>query len=102
MHNRHRFHKNKLRRIRRELTIQNYDPANTLDVFTKPLMVVDEQLASAMSDCSIMSTKMVSHGDWPAILLALALMITLNLMCMVVFVWYWLRRRFVRTVNIKC
>lgn len=104
-HNHNRFHKNKLRRTRRELTIQKqtYDPANTLDVFTKPLMVLDEQFA-AIADCPLISSNSTNEKNaWNSvILLALALMTALNLTFIVVSIWLFLRKRFVHTLDIKC
>lgn len=106
VHTHNRFHKNKARRSKRDLAIQSadYDPASTLDVFTKPLMVVDEQFAD-LTDCPLISSNKSASAlnDWNSvILLALAFMITINLTFVVVGVWFWIRKRFVHTLNIKC
>lgn len=108
-HTHNRFHKNKLRRSRRDLSIQRsaYDPSTTIDVFTKPLIVVDEQFA-ALADCPLLSPASSSSSSinfnrvnvWnSAILLALALMIAFNLTLITVGVWIWLRKKFVRKLD---
>ncbi|KAI6214831.1 hypothetical protein M3Y94_00314700 [Aphelenchoides besseyi] len=106
-HNHQRLRKNRLRRTRRdEPSAQNYDSANTVDVFTKPIMVVDDQFAElancpAVSGSSTLERTLI-HPFNAVFITLLIVLIALNCTFTVVFMWLWIRRRFVRTVNIKC
>lgn len=73
--------------------------AETLDVFTRPLMVVDEQLAAQLDQCGPVEAGTAGPAPlWLALAAALTL---LNLTAALATVLFWCRRRFRARVDFK-
>ncbi|CAD5215314.1 unnamed protein product [Bursaphelenchus okinawaensis] len=86
------------RKSKRELIPgPKYDPAETLDVFTKPLMVIDEDFAK-LTECPLQGEG--RHLEWN-IVIGLVSLTAVNLLLMSISILFWCKRRFVRTLDFK-
>ncbi|CAD5221264.1 unnamed protein product [Bursaphelenchus xylophilus] len=74
-----------------------YDPADTLDVFTKPLMVVDDNFAK-LADCPVQISE--RRSEWTMVI-SLVGVTLINLLLMSITILFWCKRRFVRTLELK-
>lgn len=89
-------HGKKLRKIRNS---QRKNDPDTLDVFTKPIMVVDDEFAK-LADCSLLQEAAISN-DNSSLLIIIAGLTGLNLILAGCTLGYWISRRFKTTFRIK-
>lgn len=89
----------KLRRSRELVAQTRHDPDQTFDLFTKPLMVVDEQFADVLN-CPAKDQPMYTLSqNMPSV--ALICLSAVSLLCSGATIAYWIRRRFVHTLRVK-